>query len=453
MRASASGVRMWVGAMALVALLAGACTAGDTESTGDTTASTGAPDTDPSGGGENTASFRGVTADTIKVGVVVPDFSALQRAGIPTYYGDYEPAYQAFFDVINEAGGIHGRKIEAFYADFDYLRKETQDAACTELTEDHEVFVVLGGLLSANNLCFTELHHTMLMTGIFQTEELRERSGDTLWLSLAPVEEAIIETLGTAVAESGELEGKTIGIVALGAVANGDPGYELQKVLDGLGYESTVAVVSAPTTDEVAIDQEIGTIAQRFMTDGIDFVFSVTEGPGVYEPFEAAGYHPTIVDRSLGSSVVASPDTAILDGVLGIGGRPGAEVWKDPKFKKNCSDVVLAAHPELQDEFDRQVPGPEQQAKGLPNWLITISGACNHTMLLKQLGEIAGADLTNDTFRAALDELGPIELYSAGKASFRSADKWDGQDEFYLQRWNEAEDRLELIGDPIVLER
>jgi hypothetical protein len=74
-------------------------------------------------------------------------------------------------------------------------------------------------------------------------------------------------------------------------------------------------------------------------------------------------------------------------------------------------------------------------------------------MLLERLGEIAGPNLTNDTFRAALDELGPIELYSAGKASYRSADKWDGQDEFYLQRWNEAEDRLELIGDPIVLER
>jgi hypothetical protein len=227
----------------------------------------------------------------------------------------------------------------------------------------------------------------------------------------------------------------------------------MKKVLADLGYDSQVAIVSAPTTDEVAIDQEMGTIAQRFMADGVDFVFSVTEGPGVYEPFAAANYHPTIVDRSLGSSVVASPDTAVLDGVLGIGGKPGADVWKDPNFKKNCSDVVLAAHPELKDEFDRQVPGPEEQAHGLPNWLITISGACNHTMLLKQLGEIAGANLTNDTFRAALDKLGPVELYSAGRATFRSADKWDGQDEFYLQRWNEKEQRLELIGDPIVLAR
>lgn len=400
---------------------------------------------------ENTASFRGVTEDTIRVGVAVPDFEALQSFGLPTYYGDYEIAYQAFFDVVNADGGIHGRQIEPYYVDFDYIRPETQDAACVELTEDHEVFIVMAGLLSGSNLCFTELHDTMLISSIFLTEELRQRSGETLWLSTTPIEEATIETLGTTVAESGQLEGKTIGIVSLGAVAGGAPGFELQDVLAEFGYDSTVAVISASTEDAVATDAEMVAITQRFIADGVDFVFSVTEGPGVYEPFAEAGYEPEIVDRSLGSSLQASPDTAVLDGVLGIGAKPNA--WDDPDFEEHCSAVVLAANPQLEEEFEDQPATSEQQASGHPNWQTSVSAACNHTLLLKELGEIAGGNLSNDSFRAALDDLGPIQLYGLGQASFRSSDKWDGQDEFYLYRWNEAADEIETIEGPIFVER
>lgn len=403
--------------------------------------------------GANSASFRGVTADTIKVGVAVPDFAALRKAGIPTFYGDYKLVYQSFFDAINKAGGIHGRKIESHYADFSYIDAASQDAACSKLTEDDKVFIVLGGLLSTSNLCFTELHKTMVMTGIFLTEELKKRSGDTLWLSTQPIEGAIIQTLGQAVAKAGLLKGKKIGIVALGAADEGAAGKTMQRVLKERGFDSTVAVTSAPTDDRTAVDAEMASITQRFKADDIDVVFSLTEGPGIYEPFAAANYHPLIIDRSLGSSVVASNKTAILDGVLGIGPRPGQDVWDDAEFTKNCSDIVLKDHPELKSDFAKQVPDGEEQKAGLASWYITIAGACEHTSLLEKLGEIAGADLTNDTFRAALDKLGTVPFHGVGQASYRSKDKWDGLDTFYLQRWSEAKKSLVTEGGPIVLKR
>ena len=68
------------------------------------------------------ASFRGVTESTVKVGVAVPDFDALQAAGISNYQGDAEIAFQAFFDRVNDEGGIYGRMIDPVYVSFDFTR-------------------------------------------------------------------------------------------------------------------------------------------------------------------------------------------------------------------------------------------------------------------------------------------------------------------------------------------
>lgn len=402
---------------------------------------------------ENFASFRGVTEDTIKVGVVVPDFEALRQLGVQNYWGDFETAYQPFFDAINESGGIHGRMIEPHYAGFDWLVPETQEQACTELTQDHEVFIALGGLLSDANLCFTDLNDTMLMSGGFLTDELRERSGDTIWLALDAVQSAAVEVLGQVVAATGELDGKSIGIITGEYLDGGSGGDDLQATLADLGYDSTVAVVSAPIDDETANNAEMDIVVQRFMADGIDFVFFVLNGAGAYDNFDAAGYEPAIADASLGASVEGAEDPSWVDGVLGVGSLPDNDAWADPDFTENCTDVVLAAHPELEDAFAEQVPTGPEQAEGKANWFGPIYWACNHAMLLKELGEIAGAELTNDTLRAALDELGPVTLYGSGQGSLRSADKWDALDEFYIQQYNAAADTIELIGDPVVLDR
>ena len=51
------------------------------------------------------------------------------------------------------------------------------------------------------------------------------------------------------------------------------------------------------------------------------------------------------------------------------------------------------------------------------------------------------------------DELGPVDLYGYGQASFRSEDKWDGLDEFHIQEYDFATDAIRIVGDPIVVDR
>ncbi len=415
--------------------------------TEDTTTTSTAP------GPANFASFRGVTEDTIKIGVTVPDFDALQAAGLPNYQGDTRIAYQAFIDDINESGGIHGRMIEAVYADFNFVDAASQDAACAQLTEDEQVFIVLFGLLADANLCFTELHETMVISFSYQTIAARARSGDTVWLQEEAADEAEAEILASVVSEAGYLDGATVGILASAATGGLVVGEAIQQTLAGLDHESEVYLAADTAGDGAARTREIQSLAQRMQADGVDFLFNLGGGGTWTEDLAEAGFHPPrTAYLVLNTDTEAASDRTLLAGALAVGSVTPDDVWADADFQETCITPILDAHPELTEEFS-YLPDADQQAAGERNWLTQARSACNQTRLLTQLGEIAGADLTNDTFRAALDELGPVELLGYGQASFTSEGKWDGLDEFSLQEYDVETDSLVAIGDAIVVDR
>jgi hypothetical protein len=401
---------------------------------------------------ELTASFRGVTETSIKVGVAVPDFDALQSAGISNYQGEADIAFQAFIDVINENGGVFGRQIDPVYVSFDFLDPSSQDVACAEFVDDHEVFIVLYGLLTANNTCLTELNQTMVMTRSFQTSELRERSGDTLWLQLNASDDERVRILGSAVHEAGRLEGKTIGILASASQGDGLEGRVLQEVLADLGYESTLLIGEAGQGDAVATAAERALFAENFTTAGVDFLFDLTGGGNTAGDFADVGFTPELAYKAIGPGVDGANDRSVLDGAIGVGEITESAMLIDDDFITNCIDVVIAANPELEEEI-LYLPTGDEQAAGKKSWVNPIMIACDQTRLFDMIGEIAGADLTNDSFRAALDELGPVDLYGYGQASFDSESKWDGLDEFYVQVYDAASDSISVVGDPIIVDR
>ena len=70
--------------------------------------------TDTTGPTELTASFRGVTADSIKIGIMIVDYSKIAFA-VDFNRGDQQEIVQIFIDDINANGGILGRKIVPVY--------------------------------------------------------------------------------------------------------------------------------------------------------------------------------------------------------------------------------------------------------------------------------------------------------------------------------------------------
>ena len=111
---------MIIGLVAVLALGASSC--GDDGGGASDTTTTTVAETTPSDDDstsptttvaavELTASYRGVTADSIKVGVVLFDLDAILELGVDVGYGDHTQHYQVVIDEMNAAGGILGRRI------------------------------------------------------------------------------------------------------------------------------------------------------------------------------------------------------------------------------------------------------------------------------------------------------------------------------------------------------
>jgi branched-chain amino acid transport system substrate-binding protein len=87
----------------------------------------------------NAAAKTGVTKDTILVGQWSP------QTGPAALWGAVARGTQAYFDMINEAGGIHGRKLKLLIRD-DAFQPPRTKAAVMELVEKEGVFAFVGGI-------------------------------------------------------------------------------------------------------------------------------------------------------------------------------------------------------------------------------------------------------------------------------------------------------------------
>ena len=109
----------------------------------------GAPGSGGSGSGRatparRTASDRGITPDTIKLGITRVNLNGVTRAGFAPYLrDDDEQAIRAFVDAVNQAGGVNGRRLVPVITSVDPLNPSDQRAKCIQLTEGERVFAVV----------------------------------------------------------------------------------------------------------------------------------------------------------------------------------------------------------------------------------------------------------------------------------------------------------------------
>jgi len=200
-RCSNRGVRRGL-ALLLVGVVLAGCTSGDQEDsasgqTGGSTDATATAATFP------TAPAPGVTDDSVKIGVTYVDLASLGDI-VTIDHGDYESAYQALFDDINANGGINGRIVDPVIVPINPVGTEASDAACVQLTEDEDVFAVIGFFLDDGVLCPLEAHETAVIGGV-QTPERLDRAAAP-WFSPEGSSDFQVEVV-RALAEQGELDG------------------------------------------------------------------------------------------------------------------------------------------------------------------------------------------------------------------------------------------------------
>jgi ABC-type branched-subunit amino acid transport system substrate-binding protein len=91
-------------------------------------------------GGANEASDTGITADSIKIGATYP----LTGVAAPGY-SEIPTGVQAYFDYVNDHGGVNGRKIDYVFKDDGYNPTNTSSVT-NDLVLKEEVFAMMGAL-------------------------------------------------------------------------------------------------------------------------------------------------------------------------------------------------------------------------------------------------------------------------------------------------------------------
>lgn len=126
-------IALLLAAMMLFSLAA----CGDKPGTEGTNPPGGTETKEPSGNGEKQYS-QGVTDTTIKIANSAATSGAYAPVGVP-----FNAGIQAYLDMVNEAGGIDGRKIEFLHTDdeFDPVKGK---AALQNFVEDEKVFAIVG---------------------------------------------------------------------------------------------------------------------------------------------------------------------------------------------------------------------------------------------------------------------------------------------------------------------
>ena len=296
-----------------------------------------------------TGAGQGVTSSSIKIGITYPDVAAI-RSIINVDPGDYQVAYTTLINQINRGGGINGRKIVPVFAPVDPLGTTAAATACTHLTEDENVFAVLGFFQAPDIACYVNTHNMPIIGASLTAAQSAQAKAP--WFNniisdsdLIPKEIAIFK-------QEGAFAGKKVGVVGTSA----DKG-ELDLVIPALRKAKVNVVQTAtnaiPDTDVAAQTQEYGVIAQKFQSSGVDTVVAVgNSGNGWPAALQSnqSTYRPRLIatdyiDLDAYVSNKAGYTQSILKNAITAGGyAPVAVVWNDPAMKR-CIATIHAAEP------------------------------------------------------------------------------------------------------------
>ncbi|UGQ11033.1 ABC transporter substrate-binding protein [Yinghuangia sp. ASG 101] len=404
MRSNRTRRRATVLLAAATALAVAGCTA-EKKDKADTAGGTGAPP-------PAAAIAPGVTADSIKIGIVYPDLSAVKHV-MNIDHGDYEATYNALIKKINDAGGINGRKIVPVYGAVNVVSPAAANETCVKLTQDEKVFAVIGELNTDEPLCYVETNKTALvgasLTGKYYAKAQApwfayNRGGDEVADGVAQFQSA--------------MAGKKVAVIG----TSGEQGLVNETVLPALKNLGVTpvetAIMDANSRDAAAIAQQMGVFIQKFQSSGVDVVVGAGGATGQFgRELEKTSYRPRVLATSLDMVKTyvddhsAKHDFSTMNNALALGYQ---EKWTEPAMQE-CVATVEAAIPDLKGKL----VDPDTIPAGTVAPHVSVMNACRNLALFKAIADKAGKDLTYQSFQNAGFSLGSFQVPGyADKANY-----------------------------------
>ncbi|MEX2555428.1 MAG: ABC transporter substrate-binding protein [Actinomycetota bacterium] len=392
---------------------------------GPTTGRPGSP------GGPLAVTDRGVTASSIKLGVLVPDVAGLSAINISVNAGDVEEQFRVYFNRINAGGGILGRKIVPVFRTYDLLDESDRNSACIYMTQDQKVFAVFDGgvFLGPPMLCIAQQNRTPFIRQPGVPDEYAAAAGGYL-VTIGPGLQRFDRSFAWELHQSGALKGKRIGVFG-DSYPDSKPGIDaFVATLKLLGYSIThrteLAINSG--TQNAQIPVEVAEM-DRKNVEVVIIMSGATQGPSFVQNAEAQQYFPTyyVSDHSFSSyDAYAERMPQSFDGTIG--------------FTTLRTGEARAGLPE--PAFDAQCRATYNKATGkniargtTENQLIMQQ--CTIVELFQDAALRAGVTLTRDRLAAAFQALGPVTIANSGRGSLGPG-KLGAGDQIRTVRWSFA---------------
>jgi len=388
-------------------------TSGDVGSTLGTTNSVGQGDVNSSsaqqGSGATGSTARKLPPIQIGTYYLNGGNAALAAAGFAgLVIPDNKPVFDAFVKYVNAHGGLGGRQIQPVYYEYNEGQDpQAQDAAaCATFTQDHHVYLVIGGINSgAGELlpCLAK-HNVPLFSAATQGdqrffEQYHRYAYEPDELNLTSGLRLLVANLK----QRGYLANvHKVGLVQYpGAIYDHAVTDGLIPALKSVGLALSDRLTTSSTTDNSAIASGATSAELRFSNEHIDLVLFLSPGGAAETYFmsnaQTQGYHPKYGIWSADSPYVLATTApkSQLAGSIGVGYLPGLDVApaQDPTAQTPAAKSCLALGQKM---------GLDES--GLGNALVRTT--CDVVFTLQRAMAAAGATTNTASFEQAIDAIG-----------------------------------------------
>ena len=365
-------------------------------------------------------STRGVSASAINVVFPLISFSSIEgqfEIESDAEYGEQTKAIHLFVNQINDAGGIHGRKINPMIEGFDPTNAAEQRSLCKQWTEGSPpVFAVLDGLGTlegVNQLCVTQEGHTPMLSQWTTTTNWTDLGSPYLWWTGADDAPILAATVSWG-RSSGRLgHGTKVGVVVSDQASDQSAltSYLLPD-LKAIGIVPLVVTIAGDPTETASTDSDATLAVERLKAAGIQSVIPLLPD-NAFTPYIGAettqGFFPKLLlsdyqfEIEVALGLIPIPYDKALNGQEGVtaetlGGIdlpvPESQGGYDPGVR-SCWDVWHKAYPQipsgnLNDDIEEQGP---------------IQAWCQEIRLFADAATMAGKNLNRRTFVEAMSRI------------------------------------------------
>jgi hypothetical protein len=397
--------------------------------------------TTPSAGGtapQSTALGQGVTADSVKLGIVIVDYAnEVISANVDFTRGPQQKIYQAFVDDMNKNGGVAGGlKIDPVYDVYAPLGSDPPLRACTKLTDDQKVFATVGVLIDfagAAQLCFTKQHKTILITHEL-SQDVVDKAPAGLLLTTDTLAERSTRDMLEQANTKGLLAGKKFGILAEAgnkSRINDVIKPELKKLNIPVGTAGVLTL--DPSGDTTQSQAQLDSFIERWKGENITalFVSGLAAVSKVYIQKIRKALGDILIMTDGDSSAKAAGQDAVnagvnpnpYDGMLAWVGLTDQQQFETPSLQE-CVKVWETAS-------GTKVVAPQDLKKGPDGkraeiW-ITVRDACSDLKFFKTIADKVGKYLNNANWVDAVNNFGSITIVATPKATLGKG-KYDASD-------------------------